>query len=362
MLLAGVSVVLLCRALDVDGVTPVPQLLAFLPWLLVPAGAGLAFAALARWRTGVVWGVLALAVTGWFCRPYGDAAAPDGPAAAQVRVLTSNVEYGGATEELIRAVVREKPDLVFVQECDLRCSGALERRLGERFPHRSLVEATGAEGSAILSRYPLRRTAGVRGTLGMPGAVADVEGHAVRLQLAHPMPPVPGGVGLWRSELDGLRDEAAGAGAGAEAATDRDTATGTDTRTDTDTRTRTRTGTGKATVTRTDTGTGIRTERNPGTDQPTILAGDFNAGQDHAAFRRILDTGLRDSTRLAGGTRTPTWPASTAPPLGTQIDHVLVSRHFAARDARFLDLAHTDHRSLVVDLTLHSTLHSGKGR
>jgi len=300
LVLTGVSVVLLCRVLDVDAVTPVPQLLAFLPWLLVPAAAALAFAAFARWRTGLVWSLVALAATGWFCLPYGSANEPDGPAVARLRVLTSNLKVGGATDALIPVVQRERPDLVFVQECDPSCVAALEKRLGDRFPHRSLVAATGAEGSVILSRYPLKETAGVPGTLGMPGALADVEGHTVRLQLAHPMPPLPGGVGLWRSELAELRYWAA---AGAE--------------------------------------------------QPTVLAGDFNAGQDHAAFRRILDTGLHDSTRLAGGTRTPTWPAATAPLLGAQIDHVLVSRDFTARDARFLDLPDTDHRSLVVDLTLH---------
>ncbi|WP_371102391.1 endonuclease/exonuclease/phosphatase family protein, partial [Streptomyces sp. PU_AKi4] len=124
---------------------------------------------------------------------------------------------------------------------------------------------------------------------------------AVRLQLAHPMPPLPGQVGLWQRELGRLRDAAAA---------DRET--------------------------------------------PTVLAGDFNASQDHAAFRRILDTGLRDAARLAGSDRTPTWPSRTTPAFGTQIDHVLVSEEFAAREARFLTLPDTDHRALVVDLTLHA--------
>jgi endonuclease/exonuclease/phosphatase (EEP) superfamily protein YafD len=136
--------------------------------------------------------------------------------------------------------------------------------------------------------------------MGMPGAVADVRGHAVRLQLAHPMPPLPGQVDVWRSELDALRDHAAA---------------------------------------------------DP--DTPTVVAGDFNASQDHAAFRRILDTGLRDAARLTGDDRTPTWPARTAPTLGVQIDHVLVSRHFAAQETRFLDLTGTDHRAVLVELTLH---------
>jgi endonuclease/exonuclease/phosphatase (EEP) superfamily protein YafD len=300
LLFAGVSVVVGCRAADTDGVTPVPQLLAFLPWLLVPAGAGLLLSLLARWWTGAVWGVALLGLLAWFIEPYGTTDEPAGPPVAELRVLTSNVEFGQGTGELIAAVRREQPDLVFVQECEYTCDAALRRDLAADYPHRQAVEGGGSEGSVILSAFPLRATPGVPGTMGMPGAVADVRGHAVRLQLAHPMPPLPDQVGLWREELDALRDAAAE-----------------------------------------DTGT------------PTVLAGDFNASQDHAAFRRLLDTGLRDAARLAGADRTVTWPARTAPAFGVQIDHVLVSEEFAAHRARFLDLAHTDHRSLVVDLTLH---------
>ncbi|MET9777744.1 endonuclease/exonuclease/phosphatase family protein [Streptomyces sp. NPDC006367] len=301
MLFAGTGAVVGCRAADVDGVTPVPQLLAFLPWLLVPTGAGLLLTLLARWWAGAVWGVALLGLLAWFTEPYGKESEPSGPPVAELRVLTSNVEFGRGTGALIDAVRREKPDLLFVQECEYACDAALRRELGAGYPHRAAVEGGGSEGSVILSRFPLTPTPGVPGTMGMPGAVADVRGHAVRLQLAHPMPPLPDQVGLWRAELGRLRD-AAGE----------------------------------------DDGT------------PTVLAGDFNASQDHAVFRRILDTGLYDAARLAGAARTATWPARTAPAFGVQIDHVLVSEEFAARRARFLDLADTDHRALVVDLTLHA--------
>jgi endonuclease/exonuclease/phosphatase (EEP) superfamily protein YafD len=294
------SVVLGFRVADRDGITPVPQLLAFLPWLLLPAGAGLLLTLLARWWAGAVWGIVVLGLLAWFIEPYGTSGEPAGSPVAEMRVLTSNVEFGQGTGSLVAAVRREKPDLVFVQECEYTCDAALKRDLGDTYPHRRAVEGGGSEGSVILSRFPLRGTDGVPGTMGMPGAVADVRGHTVRLQLAHPMPPIPGQTGLWREELDALR---------AFAAADPTT--------------------------------------------PTVLAGDFNASQDHAAFRRVLDTGLRDAARLTGAHRTPTWPARTAPTFGTQIDHVLVSEDFSARRARFLDLADTDHRALVVDLTLH---------
>ncbi|MET7291650.1 endonuclease/exonuclease/phosphatase family protein [Streptomyces griseoloalbus] len=301
LLFAGVSAVVGCRVADTDGVTPVPQLLAFLPWLLVPTAAGLLFTLLARWWTGTVWGVALLGLLAWFIEPYGKVGEPTGPPVAELRVLTSNVEFGQATGALIEAVRREKPDVVFVQECEYTCDATLKRELSGTHPHRRAVEGGGSEGSVILSRFPLEAGDGVPGTMGMPGAVADVDGHPVRLQLAHPMPPLPDQVGLWQRELGRLRDAAAA-----------------------------------------------------GRDTPTVLAGDFNASQDHAAFRRILDTGLRDAARLDGADRTPTWPARTTPAFGVQIDHVLVSEEFAARRARFLDLADTDHRALVVDLTLHA--------
>ncbi|MEU1401711.1 endonuclease/exonuclease/phosphatase family protein [Streptomyces sp. NPDC005728] len=300
LLLAGVSVIVGCRVAGTDGITPVPQLLAFLPWLLVPTGLALLCALLARWWPGLVWGVAVLGLLAWYLEPYGKTSEPGGQPLASLRVLTSNVEFGRGTPALVPQIRRHHPDLVFVEECEYTCQAMLERDFSATYPHRQAVAAGGSRGSLVLSRFPLKATAGVPGTMGMPGAVADVRGHAVRVQLAHPMPPLPGQVGLWKRELGRLRTFAAA-----------------------DPRT------------------------------PTILAGDFNASQDHAAFRRILDTGLTDAARLAGHDRTPSWPSRTASVIGAQIDHVLLSPDFSATDARFLRLAGTDHRALVVDITLH---------
>ncbi|MFF8427029.1 endonuclease/exonuclease/phosphatase family protein [Streptomyces sp. NPDC016566] len=301
LLLAGVSVVVGCRVAGTDGITPVPQLLAFLPWLLVPTGVALLCALLTRWWPGLVWGVAVLGLLAWYLEPYGKTAEPAGPPLAALRVLTSNVEFGRGTPALVPQIRRLRPDLVFVEECEYTCQATLEGDFAHAYPHRQAVAAGGSHGSLILSRFPLKGTAGVRGTMGMPGAVADVRGHAVRVQLAHPMPPLARQVGLWQRELGRLRAFAAAA---------------------------------------------------PRT--PTILAGDFNASQDHAAFRRVLDAGLTDAARLAGHDRTPSWPSRTSSVIGAQIDHVLLSTpDFSATDARFLRLTGTDHRALVVDITLH---------
>ncbi|MGV9562585.1 endonuclease/exonuclease/phosphatase family protein [Streptomyces sp. NPDC003480] len=303
LLLAGIGVVVGCRAAGTDAVTPVPQLLAFLPWLSVPAALALLLSLLARRRTGLAGAILVLAALAWFTEPYGGAGAPAGPALTGFRVLTSNVEFGRGTASLVPAIRRERPDVVFVEECEYHCSATLERAFGGThgaYPYRRAVDGAGSDGSVILSRFPLTAAPGVPGTMGMPGAVADVHGHPVRLQLAHPMPPLPGQLSVWRRELGELRAYAAS-----------------------------------------------------GDGAPTILAGDFNASQDHAAFRRILDAGLRDGARLSDDARTPSWPARTAPLFGVQIDHVLVSRDFSARSAHFLTLSDTDHHALVVDVTLH---------
>ncbi|MFF8656630.1 endonuclease/exonuclease/phosphatase family protein [Streptomyces huasconensis] len=301
LLLAGVSGVIGFRVADSDGFTPVPQLLAFLPWLLVPAVAGLVLAVLGRWRAGMVWGVVVLGLVAWYTEPYGTTDAPRGPAVAELRVMTSNVEYGRGTKGLIKAVREERPDLLFVPECDHACAALLREEVPRAdYPHRQAVAAYGPEGSVILSKVPLKDPHRVRATLGMPGAVAEVKGHPVRILLAHPMPPVPGDVGLWREEMGKLREYAAA-----------------------------------------------------GNGRSTIIAGDFNATQDHAAFRSVLDQGLRDAARLDGSSRSPSWPTAVPAPLGTQIDHVLATPDFAARDARFLEIGNTDHRALVVTLTLH---------
>ncbi|WP_374215150.1 endonuclease/exonuclease/phosphatase family protein [Streptomyces longispororuber] len=303
LLLAGVSAVVGCRAADTDGITPVPQLLAFLPWLTVPTVAALLIALLSRWRTGMVWGVVVLGSLAWFMEPYGSDSEPSSAPVSGIRVLASNVQFGRGTDALIDAITRHRPGIVFVEECDYECQDSLARdSLETAYPYRQAVRAGGSEGSVILSVFPLKAAPGVAGTMGMPGATADVRGHSVRLQLAHPMPPLPGQTGAWRRELGRLADFAA-----------------------------------------------------HGADEPTVVAGDFNATQDHAAFRRILAAGsLRDASRLAGASRTPSWPSSAPAPLGTQIDHVLVGPDFSAEDVRFLELADTDHRAVLADLTLHT--------
>ncbi|MEU8525539.1 MULTISPECIES: endonuclease/exonuclease/phosphatase family protein [Streptomyces] len=303
LLVAVPVVVTACRLIGTDAFTPVPQLLSALPWLTVPAAVALPLALAARSRTLVGITAAALAGTLWYLQGYGPGSTgADGPVVARLRVLASNVEFGVATGRLLAAARAERPQLMFVTECDPACVRTLADGLRDRLPYRVTVDGAGSTGSAILSAYPLTAEPPLPAAMGMPGAKARIGGRDVRLRLAHPLPPLPGQVDGWRAELGRVRSWAATAVPAG----------------------------------------------------PVLLAGDFNASQDHAAFRDILDTGLHDAARLTGEARTPTWPREGAVPTYTQIDHVLAGRDFSARGTRFLDLAGTDHRAVLADLDLHA--------
>ncbi|GAA3066913.1 endonuclease/exonuclease/phosphatase family protein [Streptomyces roseofulvus] len=302
-LLAVPAVVAGCRALDADGDTPLPQLLSFLPWLTVPAALGLLLAAAARRRVLAFLAVLVLTATAWASLPYTPLlAVTHGHPLARVRVIAANVEFGQATGSLIDLARRERPQLLYVSECDPACGRALTAALSGQLPHRVSVDAAGSAGSVLLSAYPLRDRSVVPATMGMPGATAEIAGRPVRLQLAHPMPPVPGQVALWKAELARLRDAVADRPA----------------------------------------------------DEALIVAGDFNASQDHAAYRDLVAARLLlDAARVTGASRTPTWPAEGPLPPYVQIDHVLTSTALTPTATRFPALPGSDHRAVVADLDLH---------
>ncbi|MDV5146856.1 endonuclease/exonuclease/phosphatase family protein [Streptomyces sp. SBC-4] len=302
LLLLVPALISACRFLDTDGISPVPQLLSVLPWLAVPAGLAVLLAAVARRRALALLAVVVLAAVGWSSLPYlPQLATAYGLPLARVKVLAANVEYGGATGSLIDMIRRERPQLVFVSECDPACGRALTTAFAAELPHHTAVDAGGASGSVLLSASPLTDERVIPSAMGMPGATTRIAGLPVRLQLAHPLPPVPRQVDAWKRELGRIEDEAVALH-----------------------------------------GTG-----------PRLFAGDFNASQDHAAFRSILAAGyLQDAARKAGASRTPTWPMEGPLPAFVQIDHVLVSDDFTVRSIRFLDLAHSDHRAVLADLDL----------
>ena len=271
----------------------------------VPMGAVLALAALLlrRWLTTlvVVVATLALAAT------VVPRAIPDAPTpvrGAPLRVLSVNTYFGGADAERIVDLVRDnRVDVLSLQELTPEMVTALDRAgLGRQLPHRVFDAVSGAEGSGLASRYPLRELSLVPPTtMHQSSALVDMPGgREVEIVATHPIIPVGSGTTVtWRKEISALP---APAKAG---------------------------------------------------DTPRVLAGDFNATLDHTPMRELLGRGYLDAAEVTGGGIAPTWPVRRAlksPPV--TIDHVLVSGGIVAQDYRTFEVGGADHRAVLAHLAV----------
>lgn len=85
-------------------------------------------------------------------------------------------------------------------------------------------------------------------------------------------------------------------------------------------------------------------------DLPLIVAGDFNAVDDHGPMRDLRSDGLRSATDVAGAGWLPTFPAGSRVPALIPIDHVMINTHLTATDARTVEVPGTDHLGLLATL------------
>jgi endonuclease/exonuclease/phosphatase (EEP) superfamily protein YafD len=80
---------------------------------------------------------------------------------------------------------------------------------------------------------------------------------------------------------------------------------------------------------------------------PLVVAGDFNAVDDHGPMRALRREGLESATDLVGAGWLPTYPANrTLPPL-LPIDHVLLNHFLTATSTQTFKVADTDHLGLL---------------
>ena len=165
----------------------------------------------------------------------------------------------------------------------------------------SVVElGSRSETVGLFSRLPLSDvTTRAGGGRRLPRATVQVGDTPVRVLTAHPLPPLSVFQGLWRASLRDLATEA----------------------------------------------TALR--------MPAVLAGDFNADRDHAPFRALLHSGLRDAHDDRGRGLARTWPADF--PL-LQLDHVLVHDDagvtVVVRRVREATVTGSDHKAVVADLAV----------
>jgi endonuclease/exonuclease/phosphatase (EEP) superfamily protein YafD len=78
-------------------------------------------------------------------------------------------------------------------------------------------------------------------------------------------------------------------------------------------------------------------------DEPAVLAGDFNATNDHGPIMRLRDDGWRSATDVAGGGWLPTYPANRRVPPLIPIDHILINSSLTATSIGTFRVGGTDH-------------------
>lgn len=317
-----------------DEVTPFTQLVAFRPQMLVLTGL-LGVAMLFRWNWRIAAGlVILLAVTGGVLTVPRDLSDPEPPppGSRALIIMVANVLGGGADTGEVAKLIREyRPDLVSLPEAQADVREDIETHLRDLnyrgFTQQAnmavesatsvLVSPTlgdvkfGAEildpgrVSSELPGTPVQSEPGAQ-TSGVVQQTSTQFGHVIvsggnlgklRLIAYHGFPPLPSAVASWKQDLEVVKGWCA-------------------------------------------------------RDEPTIVAGDFNASTDHADFRGALGTHCRSVAPNAGAGLEGTWPSDRPGVFRTQIDHVVVSEGIRTGKFRTYELPGSDHRAVVASVAV----------
>jgi endonuclease/exonuclease/phosphatase (EEP) superfamily protein YafD len=85
---------------------------------------------------------------------------------------------------------------------------------------------------------------------------------------------------------------------------------------------------------------------------PLVVAGDFNAVDDHGPMQALQRAGLKSATDVAGAGWLPTYPANRGFPPLLPIDHVMINKDLTATSVTSFTVSGTDHRGLLATLAL----------
>jgi endonuclease/exonuclease/phosphatase (EEP) superfamily protein YafD len=315
LIAAPLAVLSVFRAVPVEWPTPVVQLLAFTPWLVLPAVVAVLSALLSRRRRLLAGTAALLAVQLFWLLPLdsGRGAPAGGAPGVELTVMTINSEFGKAdAAEIVRLVRDNGVGLLAVQEHTQALEDRLEAEgLASLLPHRSSHPTNGAAGSALYSIHPLRLVDTVPDSpFQMPRVrlTLDAAGQPAALDVTnvHAQPPVDGRVGQWRNDLAAIGRLTAGPG-------------------------------------------------------NLLLMGDFNATYDHSEFRRLLDGGagggagggkLVDVGTAEGFRLVPTWPKDGQALPGIVIDHLVTSPQIRSTAYSVHAVAGTDHAAVLATLAV----------
>lgn len=260
-----------------------------------------------RWAFGLS-GALLMVHLWWFAPLVVGGQPPRPPAAFAVRVMTINTLGGRADAgTIVRAANAGRVDVLVVTEVTADGLRHLaDAGVGKELPYRYGEAAPSPAGTMVF----LRR----RGDVVTPTATnlkgyvvqTTVGSHTIRLVAAHPTAPTD--LGGWRNDMSVI-------GAAARTA------------------------------------------------NADLVVGDLNATLDHKQLRDLMAQGrYRDSAELLNAGWQPTFPANgirrrlgiPAPGL-VQLDHVLIRDDGGADRIRTVDVPHTDHTGVIVDVWLPAT-------
>lgn len=264
-------------------------------------GAGRAVAA----SVGLVVAVALVLHVSWAIGPYLGPA-PAAASGSTFRVMSVNLKLGQAdVGTVLRTAVRERVDVLVAEEVTGAALAELEGvGLDQRFPFVVGEPAEGRNGMMVFSVHRLRPVARI--PTSTPGYAMDVDldGRRVRLVAVHPISP-NNGIARWAADQELVRQTATSA------------------------------------------------------DGPTLVVGDFNATMDHQPLRELVGSGFRDAATEARSGWQPTWPSAgevemfglRLPPLFA-LDHVFLGGSLRASWTRTVTVEGTDHRALVVQVSL----------
>lgn len=267
-------------------------------WALVALVTLLAWLGLRQWVAAGV--VAASLVVGLLPSVLAGSGADPARGGETLTVLAANVEFSQGDPQDVADLVREhEVGVLVLVEID---QGYLERLratgLDADLPHGwDRPVGGGASGTTILTRMPqteeTRWPAGYEHRFQMPAVRVELDGREVVVRAVHTLPPAPAPAPDWRPELEGLDswiDEVPA-------------------------------------------------------DTDLVLAGDFNAGRSHPAFREVAD-----GFTIAPGLGSRTWPEDGRLGPFVDIDHVL-ARGLASREAGSATVDGSDHRAVWAELT-----------
>jgi endonuclease/exonuclease/phosphatase (EEP) superfamily protein YafD len=219
------------------------------------------------------------------------------PTTRTFTLLSLNIRGDLGDPASIVAASQQADVVVLLETTPKAIQGLRAAGIEDDFAYRAGTDARGS-GSAIFSRFPLTSIQPLPHTsFQMWQAMAQIpQLGAVRLVTAHPCNPFCG-PGYWPSEHELLQQV----------------------------------------VTR-------------DLDQPLVVAGDFNAVDDHLPIRRLEQLGLRSATDIVGAGWLPTYPANSPVPPLIPIDHIMLNDRMTATSITRVHVAGTDHLGLLATL------------